>query len=100
MWQSEFGVNGLLATIVIVRNRNLKMQSAVAGYFLHKHPQWMVIGNYKPENRLEQWDIWGRKYNLLGLLDYYDLTNDKASLNAAIKFSRPFDKEKINDRMV
>ena len=25
------------------------------------------IGNYKNENRLDQWDIWGMKYCLLGI---------------------------------
>ncbi|RYZ48396.1 MAG: hypothetical protein EOP49_18765, partial [Sphingobacteriales bacterium] len=41
------------------------------------------IGNYKTANLLDQWDIWGRKYCLLGLLDYYDITRDKKTLQAA-----------------
>jgi uncharacterized protein len=41
------------------------------------------IGNYKPTELLRQWDIWGRKYCLLGLLDYHDLTGDQKSLKAA-----------------
>jgi DUF1680 family protein len=41
------------------------------------------IGNYADEKHLEQWDIWGRKYCMLGLLSYYDLTGDKKSLQAA-----------------
>jgi DUF1680 family protein len=45
------------------------------------------IGNYKPQNLLEQWDIWGRKYCLLGLLDYYDITGDKKTLAAASKLA-------------
>jgi len=55
------------------------------------------IGNYKQENHLEQWDIWGRKYCMLGLLDYYELTKDKASLEATIKLTDHLIKE-INDR--
>lgn len=38
------------------------------------------IGNYTPENRLQQWDVWGRKYTSLCLLDYYRLTGDKQAL--------------------
>jgi DUF1680 family protein len=45
------------------------------------------IGNYKRENLLQQWDIWGRKYCLLGLLDYYDITGDKKTLTAASKLA-------------
>ncbi len=43
------------------------------------------IGNYAPESRLKAWDIWGRKYCMLGLLAYYDLTQDKKALQAAAK---------------
>ncbi len=38
------------------------------------------IGNYKIEDRLKQWDVWGRKYCALSLLDYYRLTGDKRAL--------------------
>ncbi|CAL1520172.1 beta-L-arabinofuranosidase domain-containing protein [Chitinophaga sp. MM2321] len=41
------------------------------------------IGNYADKNRLEQWDIWGQKYTLLGLLAYYDLKHDMQTLKAA-----------------
>ncbi len=43
------------------------------------------IGNYAPESRLQAWDIWGRKYCMLGLIAYYDISNDKVALNAAAK---------------
>jgi len=45
------------------------------------------IGNYTDKNRLEQWDIWGQKYTMLGLLAYYDLTHNKPSLTAACKMA-------------
>ena len=41
------------------------------------------IGNYADGHHLEAWDIWGRKYTLLGLLAYYDITEDPAALGAA-----------------
>ena len=42
------------------------------------------IGNYPDELRCgEGWDVWGMKYTLLGLLHYYDLTQDEKTLAAA-----------------
>jgi len=41
------------------------------------------IGTRKPEHHLKGWDVWGRKYVLLGLLADYDLTGDPAILAAA-----------------
>jgi DUF1680 family protein len=41
------------------------------------------LSSYPREEDFLNWDIWGRKYALLGLLSYYDLTGDRAALNAA-----------------
>jgi len=41
------------------------------------------LGTRQPEYRLEGWDVWGRKYALLGLLAYYDRTGDGSALVAA-----------------
>ena len=41
------------------------------------------IGNYKDESHLQGWDIWGRKYTMMGLMHYFDLTGDKTVLEAA-----------------
>lgn len=43
------------------------------------------IGNYQKTNRLTNWDIWGRKYTSLALLDYYRLTGDKKALKAVVE---------------
>ena len=44
------------------------------------------IGNYTDEAQLKgPWDIWGRKYTMLGLLHYYDLTEEPAVLQAACR---------------
>lgn len=43
------------------------------------------IGTYLDENHLGEWDIWGRKYVMLGLLGYYDQTGDRAALESAMK---------------
>jgi DUF1680 family protein len=41
------------------------------------------ISSYPREETFLNWDIWGRKYVLLGLISYYDLTGDPAALKAA-----------------
>ncbi len=43
------------------------------------------IGSYLPDSRLGTWDVWGRKYVLLGLLAWYDLTHDPRALAAAAR---------------
>lgn len=43
------------------------------------------IGDYDNEHQLTGWDVWGRKYTLLGLLKWYWETGDKRSLTAARK---------------
>ena len=41
------------------------------------------IGNYDKDHQLQGWDVWGRKYTLLGLIKWYDLSSDKRVLKAA-----------------
>ena len=43
------------------------------------------IGNYGPDTQLTGWDIWGRKYSMLGLIKYYEISMDKRALKAAAK---------------
>lgn len=43
------------------------------------------LGTHMPEHRLEGWDIWSRKYALLGVLAYYDRAKDPAALEAATR---------------
>jgi uncharacterized protein len=43
------------------------------------------IGTYGAGRELGDWDIWGRKYVLLGLIAYYDQTHDQAALDAACR---------------
>jgi uncharacterized protein len=87
LWQSEFWGKWV--------------QSAIAAYEYNKDPELLAIiknsvtklletqmpngyiGNYSDKAALQHWDIWGRKYTLLGLLAYYDLSGDKAVLNAS-----------------
>jgi uncharacterized protein len=43
------------------------------------------LGPYNKPHRLTSWDIWCRKYVLLGLVSAYDLTGDRAVLDAACR---------------
>jgi len=43
------------------------------------------LSSYSRENDFGHWDIWGRKYALLGLIAHYDQTGDKESLKAACR---------------
>jgi DUF1680 family protein len=88
-WQSEFwGKWSTSAALAYQYHPNEKLKSvmdhAVAG-LLATQTSDGYIGNYAAAHRLEEWDIWGRKYCMLGLLAYYDITKDKKSLNGAIK---------------
>jgi DUF1680 family protein len=91
LWQTEFWGKWFTSAVLAYRYHptpELKkvLQSAVTGLISTQTPDG-YIGNYKAENRLEEWDIWGMKYCMLGLLDYYELTGDKASLDATIKLA-------------
>jgi len=89
LWQSEFWGKWFTSVALAYRyhpDARLKatLEHAVAGLIATQTPDG-YIGNYAPAHRLEGWDIWGRKYCMLGLLAYYDITKDKKSLTAAAR---------------
>ncbi len=91
LWQSEFWGKWI--------------QSAIASYDYNHDPEMLTIiqravnellatqtssgyiGNYTDSAQLQQWDIWGRKYTLLGLIAYYELTGDKAALKSSCRLA-------------
>lgn len=88
-WQSEFLGKWLLGAVLSYRytqNPVLldSIQKGVTG-LIESQSSDGYIGNYSPDAQLQQWDIWGRKYSMLGLLAYYDLTGDKKVLSACKK---------------
>ncbi|GEO10154.1 glycoside hydrolase family 127 protein [Segetibacter aerophilus] len=88
-WQSEFWGKWFTSAVQAYNYRRdpslkSKIDAAVAELIKTQTPDG-YIGNYADAKHLEQWDIWGRKYCMLGLLSYYDLTGDKKSLLAAGK---------------
>jgi len=66
------------------RKTRAKMKEAVAA-LLETADADGYIGTRPPEHRLKGWDVWGRKYVLLGLLAYYDRTGDTNALLAAAR---------------
>ena len=91
LWQSEFWGKWFTSAVLAYKYKpspELKQKlDATVKDLISTQTADGYIGNYKSENRLEQWDIWGRKYCMLGLLDYHSLTGDKKSLQAARKLA-------------
>lgn len=88
-WQSEFWGKWFTSAVLAYKYNPtpelaVKLKDAVDG-LIKTQTSDGYIGNYAPESRLQAWDIWGRKYCMLGLIAYYDLTNDQDALNAAAK---------------
>ena len=88
-WQTEFWGKWFTSASLAYRYQpdpelRAILDKAVAGLLATQTPDG-YIGNYRPASETKGWDIWGRKYVLLGLLAYYDLTGDAQSLSAAVK---------------
>jgi len=85
-WQSEFLGKWLLGAVLSYRYAPESalldsIRTGVNGLLGSQLPNG-YIGNYSEAAQLQQWDVWGRKYSMLGLLTYYDLTGDKKVLDA------------------
>lgn len=90
-WQGEFWGKWFTSAVLAYqynpgRELKLKLDEAVNG-LLETQSKDGYIGNYDIKHRLEQWDIWGRKYSMLGLIAYYDLTGERKVLKAAEKMA-------------
>lgn len=86
-WQSEFWGKWFTSAVLAYRYKpqpalKAKLDLAVSG-LIKTQSKDGYIGNYIADKHLEHWDIWGRKYCMLGLLSYYDLTGDHNSVKAA-----------------
>lgn len=91
LWQTEFWGKWILSAIASYEyKRDPEMlaiiKKAVSGLLATQTPDG-YIGNYSKEAQLQHWDIWGRKYTLLGLLAYYDISEDGSALTAAKKLA-------------
>lgn len=88
-WQSEFWGKWMLSAVASYRYSGDpvlldSIQKGINGLLGSQLPNG-YIGNYSEAAQLQQWDVWGRKYSMLGLLAYYDLTGDKKVLKASGK---------------
>jgi DUF1680 family protein len=88
-WQSEFWGKWFTSAVLAYRYKpdpklRKVLDEAVDGLIATQTPDG-YIGNYTNDQHLAAWDIWGRKYCMLGLLSYYDLTDDRKALKAAVK---------------
>jgi DUF1680 family protein len=60
-----------------------KIDEAVRALLVTQSPDGQITG-FDPSQQFGQnWDIWGRKYVLVGLMAHYDATGDAQSLKAA-----------------
>lgn len=88
-WQTEFIGKWMLGAIGSYRYNHddeLLQKIKDAAYdLMSTQREDGYMGNYQKSNRLTNWDIWGRKYTSLALLDYYRLTGDKKALKAVVK---------------
>lgn len=86
-WQSEFWGKWFTSAMLAYHYRpepQLKkmLDKAVEGLMATQSADG-YIGNYADDHHLAAWDIWGRKYCMLGLIAYYDLTKAPKTLKAA-----------------
>jgi len=101
-WQSEFWGKWFTSALLAYRYKPTPQLKAV----LDKSVTDLIatqdtdgyIGNYAPDKHLQQWDIWGRKYCMLGLIGYYDLTQNRGSLEAAGKLADHLIKELADNK--
>ena len=89
-WQTEFWGKWMHAAVPLARYANdpaLKaaIDASVKNLLATQRPDG-YIGNYTDAAQTTgPWDIWGRKYTMLGLLHQYDATGDKTLLDAACR---------------
>lgn len=88
-WQTEFWGKWMLGAADMYRYTHspelyARMEASVNDIIATQLPDG-YIGNYAPEHRLKEWDVWGRKYVLRGLLEWYALSGDKDALKAACR---------------
>ena len=64
----------------------------VAAELIRCQEQDGYLGTYSPDKRFglypgNDWDVWSHKYNLIGLMTYYEYTGDPAALQACRKMA-------------
>ena len=81
LWQMEFWGKWMLGAVAAWEYTHDEalmdnMSKSVSSIIETQLPNG-YIGNYPVEHQLTNWDIWGRKYVLLGVLRFHDITDNK-----------------------
>ena len=86
-WQTEFWgkwMHGAVPLAAFSGDAALKAKIAASAEIILKAQRADgYLGNYRDDAHLLHWDVWGRKYVMLGLLLQYDATGDRRLLDAA-----------------
>ncbi len=88
-WRSEFWGKWFTSAVLGYRYRpdpalHDLLGRAAAGLLATQSADG-YIGSYPDGGRRQRWDIWGRKYTLLGLLAWHEQSGDPALLDAACR---------------
>jgi DUF1680 family protein len=68
------------------KNDSLKLiMDKVAQNLIASQKEDGYLGTYVFEKRWTSWDVWSLKYNLIGLMHYYETSGFEPALNACIK---------------
>ena len=90
-WQSEFLGKWMLGACKAYQYKKdpelLKKISYAANELIKTQSPNGYIGNYSEAAQLAQWDVWGRKYCLLALLAYYEISGDPKVIPACRKLA-------------
>lgn len=91
-WQTEFWGKWMLGAVPLAHCRPdeaalcAEIAASVETLLAAQRPNG-YLGNYAEEAQAtgSGWDIWGRKYAMLGLLCYYDFTGDASARDAVCR---------------
>jgi Uncharacterized protein conserved in bacteria len=102
-WQSEFWGKWFTSAVLAYKYKpgaelKAKLNKAVNDLIATQTTDG-YIGNYADDKHLQAWDIWGRKYCMLGLIAWYDISGEKKALDAAGKVAVHL-KTELDDKKV
>jgi len=90
LWQAEFWGKYMHSAVPFWQYTGdpalkAKIEAGVKAVLAAQLPDG-YIGNYLEKERCRHdWDVWGMKYTMLGLIHWYDATGDQAALDAACR---------------
>lgn len=88
-WRGEFWGKWITsAEYAYAWNSDPKLKSKVESavdQLLQTQTAEGYLGAYNETNRFRAWDVWGRKYTLLGLLGWHAMSGEAETLTAAVR---------------